>query len=283
MSRAAMAIKMLDILKANSIVTKEELALRLHTNKRYITELRKEIELAGYKINVKLSDPAGYSLVKEKSVNDENKEYIKLVHDYIKCHNFFPKQEECLTSLESLMDVSNDDFNEIQLNQTNYRRKKFLKKNLNVLYECIRNNSKVNIQYLNDSGILIDVCYMPYNFLVEKDIWYCLGKAEIKSKIVDKKILIANIKKIDIKDDKFKKVSNIKKDFEPSVYYRVEIIIKNRWDLSNIQFGNSHILEKISDSEFKITFNSFDKEEVNRIIEGLNFYIVSYKVEEHYE
>lgn len=284
MSRASKAIEMLDILKKNDIVSKDELAFRLNTNKRYITELRKEIEAAGYKITVKLTEPSGYCLQKEVSDVKKTDDNLLFVHNFISNLNYFPQKNDCLESLEKYVETGNyEQVPHIELNQTMYRKKRSIQKNMDILYEGIKQSRKLDVQFLNNFGKYEVICFMPYSFYLEKDIWYCLGKTENHSKIETVKLLIANIKNIKFTDLKFKKSEVMKKEKEPAVYYHAELVVRDRWDLFYVKFGISNQFKILNDRDFEIIFNTFFKDELNKIINDLGPNIVSYKVSEETE
>ena len=280
MTRACQAIQMLDILKTNDIVSKDELAFRLNTSKRNITELRKEIEKAGYEIEVKLSQPAGYRLIKDSKASvKENSEYIKIVHDYVCQMPIFPKQKECLQSLEKYIQQKTYK-SLIDVNQTTYRKPKTIKKYMDMLYDAIVKGQKVNICFLNDEGIEETICFMPYHFIVEKDIWYCLGKAHQHSDIVIRKILIANIMKMESIPEFFNASEILKQERTPNLYYHLNLTLKDRWDLFNIQMGISYHTKRLNEHEFHCSFNLLDYNDAKQVIESLKKDLVSYSIEE---
>ncbi|MFV0381659.1 MAG: helix-turn-helix transcriptional regulator [Breznakia sp.] len=65
MNRTALTIKMLNYLKANDLVSREALATYLECNVRNIVEYKKELEIAGYRIETIRGKYGGYRLLHE--------------------------------------------------------------------------------------------------------------------------------------------------------------------------------------------------------------------------
>ncbi|OCN05195.1 hypothetical protein A4S06_02090 [Erysipelotrichaceae bacterium MTC7] len=93
MNRSALVIKMLNYLKANDVVSREEIANYLETNKRNISEFKKELEVAGYVIESITGKDGGYrldesTLVPTINLNDRE---IASLHDasaFLQMHQY---------------------------------------------------------------------------------------------------------------------------------------------------------------------------------------------------
>ncbi|MDL2276853.1 WYL domain-containing protein [Breznakia sp. OttesenSCG-928-G09] len=109
MNRSALTIKMLNYLKANDIVSREELAMYLETNIRNISEFKKELEVAGYHIESISGKYGGYRLAEDSliptiALDDEEVMALNDASKFLKNRNFHQ-----LTSFDSaLMKIKNN-------------------------------------------------------------------------------------------------------------------------------------------------------------------------------
>lgn len=256
MSRTVLSIKMLNILKKNKIISKSELAKRLNTNKRNIIELRKELEKSGYEIKIILGKDGGYQLIQNNIVNfdNENLDIFSFLHEYIKKTNIFPKKEECLTTLESYL--SNNTCPSIEVTSDAYLHTKKINKNLSILYDSIISNKKVYINYLNSSGKEEVFYFLPYNFIIDNEKWYCSGFKEKDSSISATRLFLPNINKIIQSDQTFTRTIPNHKTLEIKQnkysYHYLYLEIQNRWDLFNYKFGLNQKTKKINDHIFSV-------------------------------
>lgn len=93
MNRSALCIKMLNLLNARGLMSRDELSKELDTNIRNISEFKKELETAGYMIESVSGKYGGYRLVQEKlfpPLNLDNDEVkgINEALNYLKANNF---------------------------------------------------------------------------------------------------------------------------------------------------------------------------------------------------
>lgn len=108
MNRSALVIKMLNYLKANDVVSRDEIASYLETNKRNISEFKKELEVAGYVIESITGKDGGYrldetSLVPTIALTDKEIESLHDASAFLQMYNY--NQLTCYN--DALMKIKN--------------------------------------------------------------------------------------------------------------------------------------------------------------------------------
>lgn len=168
---------------------------------------------------------------------------LAFIHNYIKNMDLFPKKEECLSTLEQYINDEKQIIHPcIEIENISYRKNSTINKTMNKLYDAILENKKVSIRYLTNNGNKKHIKFNPYNFLLKNGTWYCVGKYMFRNKIIDEEILISNISDINIIDERFSRVISWETPLDIHAksytnYYRVTLIIQDRWDLFYVKFG----------------------------------------------
>lgn len=108
MNRAAKCIQMLAVLRARSVVTTDELARILETNPRNIREYRKELEEAGYTINILRGQYGGYqlddtSLLALPALDAKQINALGELRDYIEADKTLPFSAACVPVLDEIL------------------------------------------------------------------------------------------------------------------------------------------------------------------------------------
>lgn len=93
MTRSALVIKMLQYLRANDLVKREDLAKYLETNIRNVAEFKKELEIAGYVIETVRGHYGGYRLIRDNlmpslTLNDKETKALNDADLYLSKTNF---------------------------------------------------------------------------------------------------------------------------------------------------------------------------------------------------
>lgn len=108
MNRAAICIKMLQMLKSRGVVSTTELSNDLQVNQRNIREYRKELEHAGYVIEITTGKHGGYCLMNDcllPSVQFSKEEIRALqeIQTYVKSHTDFLMLPELRHAIDKML------------------------------------------------------------------------------------------------------------------------------------------------------------------------------------
>lgn len=114
MNRSAYCIQMLQLLKARGLMSKEELAKELHTNKRNLVEYRKELEAAGYRIESTTGPYGGYQLASgcylpvlnlnedEQRALSDAQNYLAVQPDFLSTNDFIHAMDKIKAQLHKV-------------------------------------------------------------------------------------------------------------------------------------------------------------------------------------
>ncbi len=181
MNRSALCIRMLNLLNARGLMSREALASELDTNIRNIAEFKKELETAGYAIESVSGKNGGYRLIKEKlfpglALSDEEIAGINEALKYLKVNHF--AEYRCF---EGAMDklkagLHNPQYNEnihylysgSAPSKTEEKMRQLLQKAANTHYSILMN-------YRSLKGKQKPREIQPYEIINTKDGYYVLA------------------------------------------------------------------------------------------------------------
>lgn len=183
MYRAAMCIRMLQMLKSRGALTKQEIAEELKTNVRNISEYRKELEAAGYHIDWSLGRYGGYvlqesDLLPALGLSDEEKESLLELGDYLRSHHDFSDAAIVIGVIDRLL--SNTQLNNRQLgfymDQEHASLSDELLEKINLIRLAIKKCFCVEIEYraVNEYDPKTYIIH-PYDLVHFKDSYYCIA------------------------------------------------------------------------------------------------------------
>ena len=251
MNRSALVIKMLHILYGRKLpVSREELAERLETNPRNISEFKKELETAGYEIESVRGKQGGYVLKeesifpslalekKEMSAINEALTFLKTQTGFIYYSDFETAMDKVKAKLKN-RSLSSET---IYMNSSRKRLNEKENEMLNSMMEAKEKNLEVSFQYCsNHSEVFEARCIRPYEIIINNEGFYVLaedvsqGKKQafkffkiIKERMKD----TALEKKSFLRDNQFKISEHTGKNALMKDMYEVELQVKGiraRW------------------------------------------------------
>ena len=179
-----MSIKMLTILNARNVVSKEELANILETNVRNISEYKKELEMCGYEIEVIRGKYGGYKLNKqcllpslklkesEKEVLLEASDFLNKRYDFLKKHEF----QEALGKIISNTNVTTITTEQLIIDRFPLAMSSDeLHRRYQIMNESITDLNKVEISYLSSKNKVKKHIIHPYKLYMYNLAWYILA------------------------------------------------------------------------------------------------------------
>ncbi len=226
MSKTCSCIKMLEILYGKEVISKNELAELLQTNVRNIVEYKRELENAGYTINVVKGVYGGYKLVRDKdfharNLNETDKNVLREANLILSRNKEFMHAPELMTAVGKVL--SDASLHEEVKDKITIERFPLLMardeliKRYNLLENAIKDNKKVVITYNNLQGDSNKVYrFDPYELFIYDDAWYVLGYVEYIKK--DGNIRIAD-EPIYLKLNRIVNVEILKDIYIPNPYF----------------------------------------------------------------
>lgn len=182
MGKASNCIKMLMILKASNIVSKDELASRLETNKRNIVEYRKELEEAGYVIEYFPGKDGGYKLDKRSifvtpDLNLEEEKALINGITYIKTRNDFIDKENYILASEKILGDYNKDYNVgIKYLYSNDVIGNDIKNMIRDIDIAIKHRVRIKFNYLSLKKHVSELKTIdPYDLIEINNVYYVIG------------------------------------------------------------------------------------------------------------
>lgn len=187
MNRTAKCIRMLTLLRANRLVSTQELAQALETNPRNIREFRKELEEAGYSIRIVRGAHGGYSLdtsttLPLPALNRKQAQALRQTRDYIVAHPGLPFYDEALPALNSILSQINrngfEDESIYFLVQEGYHQRLSVadQKLLNTIRKAMEDGFSLELSYLSKKGSSTQTRRVdPYELICQNNIWYLCG------------------------------------------------------------------------------------------------------------
>ncbi len=262
--KVALAIKMLNILASRDIVSKEELADSLETNIRNIVEYKKELEYAGYDIEVIRGIGGGYRLNKESIIpnpklKEEEKSVLSKASQYLNNrYDFLDKKEFNIALgkvLNSVYTSSDDEFPMIIDRFPLAMKNEEIKERYDSILRSQKSKHKVKIKYLSSKNKVSEHIIHPYKLYMYNLAWYVLAFNETINDVGYFKL--NRIESIETLNDEFR----VWKTFNESdyldqfgmknngEYFDVEIEFKNPYAalIKERIYGKNQVLEIVDE------------------------------------
>ena len=235
MHRTSNVIKMLQFLRARGVVKKEEIAEHLGVNVRNISEYRKELEQAGYKISSIPGKEGGYSLDQRAllptiDLTDAEAMAITLVHRQYRQLSQPTMIREFESAMQKILQFRGD---QKEFHIVEGVRYKISNREIEDLFFVIQNailsKVKLEIDYRTRKDASTIRMVHPYEVFQYRSMWYVIVKSEASGNIFTLKF--NRINKVKILNTKFDEVapynlSDYVNEFGPAIEeVRVKLLL----------------------------------------------------------
>jgi predicted DNA-binding transcriptional regulator YafY len=235
MHRTSNVIKMLQFLRARGVVKKEEIAEHLGVNVRNISEYRKELEQAGYKISSIPGKEGGYSLDQRAllptiDLTDAEAMAITLVHRQYRQLSQPTMIREFESAMQKILQFRGD---QKEFHIVEGVRYKISNQEIEDLFFVIQNailsKVKLEIDYRTRKDASTIRVVHPYEVFQYRSMWYVIVKSEASGNIFTLKF--NRINKVKILNTKFDEVapynlSDYVNEFGPAIEeVRVKLLL----------------------------------------------------------
>ncbi len=235
MHRTSNVIKMLQFLRARGVVKKEEIAEHLGVNVRNISEYRKELEQAGYKISSIPGKEGGYSLDQRAllptiDLTDAEAMAITLVHRQYRQLSQPTMIREFESAMQKILQFRGD---QKEFHIVEGVRYKISNQEIEDLFFVIQNailsKVKLEIDYRTRKDASTIRVVHPYEVFQYRSMWYVIVKSEASGNIFTLKF--NRINKVRILNTKFDEVapynlSDYVNEFGPAIEeVRVKLLL----------------------------------------------------------
>ncbi|PKM63750.1 MAG: hypothetical protein CVU96_06325 [Firmicutes bacterium HGW-Firmicutes-20] len=265
MNRTALAIRMLMILKTRKFIKKAELAQMLETNPRNIIELKKELETAGYVIEVTNGPYGGYSLVDSTlfplaSLNEEERRAMLVAAPFLLTSKDPLFSDDFKQAMEKIL-VNEKISEPIQVATTAgwqlAMEKETLQQYLSLLSSAILSAKRVELLYKPQNKASKAYLIEPRELVQVNGLWYVLCQDSQKGLATYKINRIQEIRESDrtfrLDEDFIAKKAVTPYGHNVSRPVHCVFHIKNREYLSEYVFGENQKIDWISDDEYVLT------------------------------
>lgn len=237
MGKAAMCIKMIEVLNSRSLIKVSEIAELLETNPRNVLEYKKELEEAGYVIDTEAGRYGGYKLNRkhlfpsiklteiEKEKLNEGFKYLLARNDFLHKHDYgnaMSKIMSAITYQEQTEELTI--INRFPLAMPVFE----LEKRYFTITQAINKSNVIQIDYLSTKNKTKTHLVHPYKVFMFNNAWFMLAWNEKNGEIGYYKL--NRIQKIEILNKKFIK----SKTFDESDYLD-QFGMKNNGDFYRIE------------------------------------------------
>ena len=211
MHRTSNVIKMLQFLRARGVVKKEEIAEHLGVNVRNISEYRKELEQAGYKINSIPGKEGGYSLDQRAllptiDLTDAEAMAITLVHRQYRQLSQPTMIREFESAMQKILQFRGD---QKEFHIVEGVRYKISNQEIEDLFFVIQNailsKVRLEIDYRTRKDPSTIRVVHPYEVFQYRSMWYVIVRSEASGNIFTLKF--NRINKVTILNTKFDEVA----------------------------------------------------------------------------
>jgi len=189
MHRTSNVIKMLQFLKARGISKKEEIAEYLGVNVRNISEYRKELEQAGYKISSIPGKEGGYVLEQKGllptiDLTDAEAMAITLVHRQYRQLSQPTLLKEFESAMQKILQFRHDqrEFHIVEGVRYNISSKE-IEDLFFIIQHAINSKVKLEIDYRTKSDPSTVRTVHPYEVFQYRSMWYVIVKSEVSGNI----------------------------------------------------------------------------------------------------
>ena len=179
---------MLMILFTRDVVSINELAEELETNKRNIPEYRKELEAAGYSIETVSGRYGGYSLKKNNffptvRLTDAEKKALVDSFEYITKQKNFPSMPAYKTAMEKMMAANhyrsvNDSEMIMIAKQPLSMPEEDIVARYAAISQCIERRQKLKMNYRSNDNVVRERLVHPYKLYMYNNAWFMLAYCE---------------------------------------------------------------------------------------------------------
>lgn len=180
MNKTALAISMLIYLKGNGLCKKQEIADYLETNVRNIKELRNELEVAGYHIEITNGPHGGYRLIDTSffplsNLDATQREALISASSYLLSSNQPTLNKDFkagylkLLANEKVYTTIQSDTNHLVMSS------QLIEDYLQQLKQAIKESRRVKISYQRDLVLVKEYLFEPYDCILVNDLWYVVG------------------------------------------------------------------------------------------------------------
>ncbi len=211
MHRTSNVIKMLQFLRARGVVKKEEIAEHLGVNVRNISEYRKELEQAGYKVSSIPGKEGGYSLDQRAllptiDLTDAEAVAITLVHRQYRQLSQPTMIREFESAMQKILQFRGD---QKEFHIVEGVRYKISNQEIEDLFFVIQNailsKVKLEIDYRTRKDPSTTRVVHPYEVFQYRSMWYVIVRSEASGNIFTLKF--NRINKVRILNTKFDEVA----------------------------------------------------------------------------
>lgn len=262
MNRTALAIRMLLILKTRKFIKKAELAQLLETNPRNIIELKKELETAGYLIEVTHGPYGGYRLIDVTlfplaSLDQQERRALLNAAPFLLTNKEPLFTDDFKNALQKLVaNETRDDTISIEsgIGWQLAISKETIQQYLSILSSAILGRKRVEMTYKPQNKASKHYVIEPRELVQVHGLWYVLCQDPRKELITYK---VNRIEQLKITEKTFRPDEDFyaKKAVTPyghnvSDPLKCVFRIRNREYLTEYVFGENQQIEWISDDEF---------------------------------
>lgn len=261
MNRTALAIKMLRYLRQNEFVKKQELADFLETNPRNIKELRNELEIAGYTIEILNGPYGGYRLGEtsslplvelsalEKEALHDATGFLMGSNQPVLNNTFKEGYLKLVNSNQSYTSISSETSKLVMSNLE-------IEKRLDIFREAIASKVRTKVQYQRGLVQTKSYVFEPYDLLVVNNLWYVVGYIKGKhwaSLKVNRILEIEMLEETYLYDENFSTQSMLGTfGFKFSDAIDLQVIIQNHNYASEYEYGENQRVDVIDDTTFEL-------------------------------
>ena len=187
MGKAAMCIKMLQILNSGKVYKISELADRLETNPRNIIEYRKELDEAGYIIDSVPGKYGGYRLNKTTTIptlklTEEEKLTLMAGASFLESKSDFLERRQFQGAMSKIFSSMNHDVpmqdTFIIPGVTLSMSSDDLLNRYRAIERCIESKRVLTIDFLSNNNVVKRRDIHPYKLFIFNNAWFVLGYCE---------------------------------------------------------------------------------------------------------
>jgi len=295
MGKAAMCIRMLQILSTGRKYKVSELAELLDTNPRNIIEYKKELDevasecgygfyidnipgrYGGYRINGSVTLPSLYFVNSEKESLVEANNYLSSRNDFMRKKDFQIAIGKIFSTIV-INDIKKED-NVLVINRFPLSMSQSdIQYRYDLLKTAIKTKKTVKFKYLNQKNILKERVFDPYDLIMYNNSWFVIGwlHSENHSDVFPFKL--NRIQDIEMTNQKFAIYSLYNKSDYVDEYgfkkngdwHHVEFIAFGNYAslVKERIYGKNQIVEAIDENSTKVSVDMQNKESIRVFVLG---------------
>jgi predicted DNA-binding transcriptional regulator YafY len=285
MGKAAMCIKIIEILNSRSLVKVSEIAALLGTNPRNVIEYKKELEEAGYIIDTVSGRNGGYVLNKKHlfpsvKLTDTEKEKLHEGLNYLLARNDFFYKNEISTAMSkifsSIVYQNNNPsltvINRFPLLMSTYE----LERRYFTINKAISNSNVIQVNYLSNKNIEKTYLLNPYKVFMFNNAWFTIAWNEKNGEIGYYKL--NRINKIEVLNKKFVKSKTFyEQDYidefgmkNDGDFYFIKLRITGNYAaiVQERKYGKNQYIEIVNDKTTILSVSMQNKENIISFVLG---------------